>query len=76
MRYCTQAGFVNELARDPADAVSFILNAHHRFFQVVNELDLAARHLTQLFSFHAHASILHGHVASIFHISSFILAGD
>ena len=57
-----QPGFVDQFTGYAADAVGFIFNAHQGFFQVINESDLAAGHLAQLFPFHAQASVFHGHV--------------
>src|SRR5450631_1209211 len=77
MRDGSQPGLIDQFASYPANSVSLILDAHDGFFEVIYERDLAAGHLAQLLSFHAHATIFHGHVPGVIIISShLILARD
>ena len=76
MGHGPQPGFVDQLSGNPADAIGFVFNPHHGFFQMINEGDLAAGHLAQLFSFHTYTAIFHGHVAGFVHITTLIFPGD
>ena len=76
MRNSAEAGFIDELTGDAANTIGLVLNAHQCLLEVVDEGDLTAGHLTQLFTLHAYATIFHGHVACILEITTFILAGD
>jgi len=76
VRNGAEARFIDELTGDAANTIGLILDAHQCLFEVVDEGDLTAGHLTQLFTLHAYAAIFHGHVACILEITTFILAGD
>ena len=76
LHYYPETGFVYQLAGDAANAIGLVFDPHNRFFQVINELDLAAGHLAELLTLHAHAAIFHGHVAAFVQVAAFILAGD
>lgn len=76
MRNRAESGLVDQFTGNTADAVGFILDAHQGLFKVIDKGDLTAGHLSQLLPLHAHASVFHGHVTSIFKITTFILASD
>jgi len=77
MWYCAQAGLVNELAGNTADAICFVLNTHKGFFEVAHELYLAAGELSDLLTLHSPAAVFHIHVAvlGIFG-AGFVFAGN
>jgi hypothetical protein len=75
--HSSQPCFIDELAGYAADAIGLVLNAHQGFFEMVDKGDLAACHLAQLFSFHAHAAVLHSHVSGVIVVAAhLIFAGD
>ena len=45
MRYRAQPGFIDQLAGNTANAIGFIFDAHQRFLEVIDVIDLAAGHL-------------------------------
>lgn len=71
-----EAGLIDQFTSNAAYPIGFILDAHQGLFEVIDKGDLAAGHLSQLLTLHAHASVFHGHVTSILKIAAFVLSGD
>lgn len=76
MGHGTEAGLIDEFTGHAANTIGLVLDAHQRFLEVIDERDLTAGHLAQLFTLHANAAIFHGHVACILEIPALILARD
>ncbi len=76
MGHGTETGLVDEFTGHAANSVGLVLDAHEGLLEVIDESNLTAGHLAELFAFHAHAAILHRHVTRILEITALILSGD
>jgi hypothetical protein len=72
-----QALLVDELAGYAADTISLVLDADERLLEVIDELDLAAGELGELFTLHRAAAVFHVHITILGVFGTgFVLAGD
>ena len=77
MGYRFESGLVDQFTRLTTYAVGLILDPNKGLFEFVYEVELTARHLTEMFPFHAGAAIFHRHEAIVGFIAAHIIAsGD